>query len=78
MANLSTEPVIDAPDDLQHQPTVASQNQLQNDINMSTLTAPEEPENLSYKSQFLGHLQPNIHDWTPFPARVMFVCLFMG
>ena len=37
MANLSTEPVIYAPDHLQHQPTVTSQNQLQNDINMSAL-----------------------------------------
>ena len=76
MANLSTEPVIYAPDHLQHQPTITSQNQLQNDINMSALPAPEEPENPSHKPQFPSCL-PNIHDWTPFPARVMFVCLFI-
>ena len=76
MANLSTEPVIYALDHLQCQPTVTSQNQLQNDINMSALPAPEEPEDPFHKPQFPSHL-PNIHDWTPFPARVMFVCLFI-
>ena len=44
---------------------------------MSALPAPEEPEDPSHKSQFPSHL-PNIHDWTPFPARVMFVHLFIG
>ena len=77
MANLSTEPVVYAPDHLQRQPTVTSQNQLQNDILMSALPAPEEPEDPSHEPQFPSR-PPNIHDWTPFPARVMFVRPFIG
>ena len=75
MANLSTEPLTRTPDHLQLQPIATSRNQQENDISDSLITSRADP---SDESQRLDPLRPNVREWTPFAARVTFVCPFIG